>query len=123
MWASFGPIEAEAGHVRCGKRDPEFGAKTGACPRDFGGLVVEHDVFVDDKSIGEIDAEAARKMVVANSGRTNGACLRGKRAEFWSLLKSDGDDPFDHLCHFRRSKPEIAVSPITLHRKQTRFCQ
>ena len=61
----------------CGKRDPELGEKTGACGSDFGGLVVEHDVFADDKRIGEINAEAARKVVVANSGRTNGACLTG----------------------------------------------
>src|SRR5207253_1902011 len=39
--------------------------------RDFSGfVVVEHDVFSGDERIGEINAQAAREVVVANSGRT-----------------------------------------------------
>src|SRR6266567_85952 len=82
VWASLGPIEAESakvttGRTQCGNLDPELGEKTGACSRDFSGFVVEHDVFAGDERIGEIDAEAARKVVVANSGRTERACLAG----------------------------------------------
>jgi len=78
---SLGPIEAEpaevaAGRTQVGKLDPELGEKTGACCRDFSGFVVEHDVFAGDERIGEINAEAARKVVIANSGRTKRACLR-----------------------------------------------
>jgi hypothetical protein len=82
VWASLGPIQAEsakvaAGRTQCGKLDPELGEKTGACRRDFSGSVVEHDIFAGDVRISEINAEAARKVVVANSGRTKRACLRG----------------------------------------------
>ncbi len=82
VWASLGPIEAEsaegaAGRTQCGKLDPELGEKTGACGRDFSDFVVEHDVFAGHERIGEIDAEAARKVVVANSGRTERACMTG----------------------------------------------
>src|SRR6266404_7902917 len=82
VWASLGPIEAEsakvaAGRTQLGKLDPELGEKTDACSRDFSGFDVEHDVFAGDERIGEINAEAAGKVVVANSGRTERACLRG----------------------------------------------
>jgi hypothetical protein len=89
------------------------------CGRDFGDLIIEHDVFLDDKRIGEINAEAARKVVIANSACTNATCLTGWRAEFWFILKSDSDD----LCDFRRSKPEIAMTPISLHQEQARLRQ
>ena len=91
VWASLGPIEAEsakvaAGRTQCGKLDPELGEKTGACCRDLGGFVVEHDVFAGDESIGEINAEAAGEVVVANSGRTKRTCLTDSgryRGLFW----------------------------------------
>ena len=66
-----------AGRTQCRKLDPKFGEETGACCRDFSDFVVEHDVFSGDESIGEINAEAARKVVVANAGRTERACLLG----------------------------------------------
>jgi hypothetical protein len=47
----------------------DFPHQPGRYRRDFSGLVVEHDVFAGDERIGEINAEAARKVVVANSGR------------------------------------------------------
>jgi hypothetical protein len=78
VWASLGPIEAESAEVAAGrmrKRDPEFGEEPGAGRRDFSGFVFEHDVFAGDKGIGEIDAEAAGKVVVANAGRTERACV------------------------------------------------
>src|SRR5438477_10282715 len=82
VWASLGPIEAESaqvaeGRTPGGKLDPELGEKTGAGCRDFGGGVVEHDVFAGDEGIGQINAEAARQVVVANSGRTQRACFTG----------------------------------------------
>src|SRR2546427_6881302 len=128
VWASLGPIEAEsakvaAGRTQCGKLDPELGDKTGACCRDLSGCVVEHDVFAGDERIGELNAEAARKVVVANSGRTKRACFTGERAVSRSLLERDGDDPVDHVCHRGRGKPEIAMPPITDHRQQARLCQ
>ncbi len=98
VWASLGPIEAQSakvavGRTQCGKLDPELGEKPGACCRDLSGFVVDHDVFAGDERIGEINAEAARKVVVANSGRTKRACFTGERAVSRSLLESDGDDP------------------------------
>jgi len=91
VWASLGPIEAEsakvsAGRTQCGKLDPELGEKTGACCRDLSGFVVERDVFAGDESIGEINAEAAGEVVVANSGRTKRTCLTDSgryRGLFW----------------------------------------
>src|SRR5207253_7836539 len=117
VWASLGPIEAESAQVterrtRGGKLDPELGEKTGAGCRDFGGGGVEHDVFAGDEGIGQINAEAARQVVVANSGRTQRACFTGEGPVARSLLKSDGDDPVDHVYHGRRGKPEIAMPPI-----------
>jgi hypothetical protein len=81
VWASLGPIEAESANVAvcrtpCGKLDPELGEKTGACCRDLSRVVVEHDVLAGEEGIGEVDAEAARQVVVANSGRT-------ERGLFW----------------------------------------
>src|SRR5438067_9487762 len=128
VWASLGPVEAESTEAAAvrrqrGKLDPELGEKTGACCRDFSDFVVEHDVFAGDERIGEIDAEAARKVVVANSGRTERPGLTGERAVSRSLLESDGNDPVDHGCHGRLVKPEIAMPPITNHRQHTRRCQ
>jgi hypothetical protein len=82
VWASLGPIETEsaevaAGRTPGGKLDPELGEKAGAGCRDFSGFVVEHNVFAGGESIGEINAEAAGQVVVANSGRTERACLTG----------------------------------------------
>ena len=82
LWASLGPIEAESADVAAGrmpgrKLDPELGEKAGAGCRDFSGFVVEHDVFAGDERIGEIDAEAARQVVVAHSGRTERPRLTG----------------------------------------------
>jgi len=37
-------------------------------------LSSRHDAFAGDQRIGEINAEAARKVVVANSGHTNRVC-------------------------------------------------
>src|SRR5207245_3203106 len=57
VWASLGPIETQSAKVAEGRTqwwqlDPEGGEKTGACCRDLGGFVVEHDVFAGDESIG-----------------------------------------------------------------------
>src|SRR2546427_2315517 len=81
VWASLGPIEAESakvavGRTQCGKLGPELSENPDTCRRDFSGfVVVEHDVFSGDERIGEINAQAAREVVVANSGRTKRACL------------------------------------------------
>jgi hypothetical protein len=81
VWASLGPIEAEsakaaAGRTPCGKLDPELSENPHTCLRDFSGfVVVEHDIFSGDERIGEINAQAAREVVVANSGRTERTCL------------------------------------------------
>jgi hypothetical protein len=82
VWPSLGPIEAEPakvppGRARCGKLDPEPGEKTASRRRDFSRFVVEHDVSTGDQRIGEIDPEAARKVLVAHPGRTQRACLAG----------------------------------------------
>jgi hypothetical protein len=55
VWASLGPIEAESAKMAAGrtqrpKLEPEFGEETGACCRDFGDFVVEHDVFAATKA-------------------------------------------------------------------------
>jgi hypothetical protein len=80
MWAPLGPIEAETAHGRTNrtprrKRDPELVEKTGTRGRDYGGFVVDDDEFAGDQSVGEIDAEAAGKVVVTDSGRIDRACL------------------------------------------------
>src|SRR5262249_57224942 len=67
--ASLGPIEAESAEVaapgpRGGKRDAERGEKAGTGFRELGDVVVGHDVFAGDEGVGEIDAEAAREVVV-----------------------------------------------------------
>ena len=126
--ATLGPIEAESAKVAAGptprgKRDPELVKKTGARDRDCRGFVAEHNISAGNQRIGEMNAEAARKVIVADSGSTDRACLTGYRREPWPLLKSDGDDPFDHLRHFRRGKPEIPMSPIAVQQKQARHCQ
>jgi hypothetical protein len=82
-----------------------------------------HDVFAGDERIGEINAEAARKVVVADSGHTERACFAGQRAVSRSLFESDGDDRVDHVSHCRRAKPEMAMPPIADHRKHARLCQ
>src|SRR5262245_49712303 len=92
VWPALGPIEAEpakgaAGRTPGGKIEAELGEKPGALRRDFGPFVVEHDVFTGDQGIGEIDAESAGEVVVANSGRTEGARVTGQRAISRSLLK------------------------------------
>src|SRR5207247_8472160 len=107
VWTSLGPIETQsaivaAGRTRRGKLDPELGEKTGACSRDLGDFVVEHDVVAGGENIGEINAEAARKVVVAHSGRIQCACLTRERTVSGSLLESDGDDSVDHVGHTRR---------------------
>jgi hypothetical protein len=105
VWTSLGPIEAEsakvsAGRTQCGKLDPELGEKTRPCCRHLSGFVVEHDIFAGDESIGEINAEAAGEVVVANSGRTQRPCLTGERAVSRSLLEGDSDDPVHHICQY-----------------------
>ena len=82
VWASLGPVEAESAHVTAGRPqsgelDPELGEETGALRRDLGGFVFEHDVFAGDEDIGEIDAETARQVVVADAGRIQRAGLIG----------------------------------------------
>ena len=106
-----------------GKLDPELGEKSGARRRDFGGLVVDHDVFMRDQRIGEINAETTRKVVVADSGRTQRACLTGEGAVSRPLFERDGDDPVDHLYHLRRRKPEIPMPPLSDRRQQARLGQ
>src|SRR5215469_17414736 len=62
-------------------------------------------------------------MVVADAGRIDCARLGRYRAEPWPVFKSDSDDPFDHLRYLWRGEPEIAVPPVTVHRKQAGLCQ
>ena len=129
VWASLGPIEAEparvtAGRARCGKLDPELPEEPEACRGDVSSfVVVDHDVFSGDERIGEIDAETAREVVVADPGRAQRACLPRERTVARSLLKSDGDDPVDHVGHGRRGKAEIAMPASADHREQARLCQ
>ena len=62
-----------------GSSIPNSVKKPGACRRDLSGfVVVEHDVFAGDERIGEINAEAAREVVVADSGRTRARGLDGR---------------------------------------------
>ena len=82
VWTSLGPVEAESAKVAerrtpCRKLDPELGEKPGAGCCDFGGLVVEHDILASGERIGEINAEAAGQVVIADSGRTQRARLPG----------------------------------------------
>src|SRR5262249_540537 len=102
--ASLGPIEAEsaktaAGRTPCPNLAPEFREEAGAGRRDFRDVITQHDVIAGDEGIGEIDAEAARKVVVADSCGTECARSIGERAVSRPLLKSDGDDSLDHLHH------------------------
>ena len=69
--------ERRRNRAQCWKLDPELGEETGARRRDLSGFVVDHEVLAGDEEIGEIDAETARKVVVANSGRSERACLTG----------------------------------------------
>src|SRR5215470_448576 len=120
--ASFGPIEAEsaqaAGRTPRGQLDPEPGEEPGSRPRDLCDSVVKHEVFAGDERVGEIDAEAARKVVVANSGRAERVRLTRERAISRSLLEGDRHDPLDHAGDRRRGEPEMAMPPGTDHREQ-----
>ena len=60
----------------CRKLDPELGEKPGAGPRDFSGFVGEHDKLTGDHRIDEINAQAARKVAEADSGRTQRGAWR-----------------------------------------------
>jgi hypothetical protein len=65
-----------ADRTQCGKLDSELGENPDTCLRDFRGLVVVgHDVFSGDERIGEVNAQAAREVVVADPGRTERACV------------------------------------------------
>jgi hypothetical protein len=61
----------------CGQRNPELGEDARAGCRDLSRFVVEHEVFAGDESIGQIDAEAAGEVVVADSRRTERAGFAG----------------------------------------------
>src|SRR5215475_3118280 len=97
--ASFGPIEAEsaqpAGRTPRGQLDPEPGEEPESRPRDLCDFVVEHEVFAGDERVGEVNAEAARKVVVAHSGRAERVRLTRERAISRSLLEGDRHDPLD----------------------------
>src|SRR4029453_5624664 len=123
VWASLGPIEAwpaqlAAPRPQGGKLDPELDEETGPGCRDFSGVIVEHDVLAGDEGIGQINAEAARQVVIADSRRTQRAGLTGQRAISRSLPERDGDYSPDHLDHGRRGKPEMAMPPIADYREQ-----
>ena len=73
---SFGPIEAEpaemaAGRTQRRKVESEVAKEASSCRRDFSSFVAEHDVLMRSEKIGEVDAEATSKMVVANPARAN----------------------------------------------------
>src|SRR5262249_10212045 len=128
VWASLGPIEAEpakaaAARTSGGEIDPEPGEEVGAGRRDLGGRVAGYDVFAGGEGVGEVDAEAAREVVVADSRRVERPGLTGERTVSRSLHESDGHDPVDHVDHFRRGKPEMAMPSVTEHREQARLGQ
>src|SRR6185436_11122575 len=122
VWTSLGPIQAEsavvaAGRTPGGKLDPELAEKTGTGRRNLGDVVVRHDVLAGGERIGEIDAETARQVVVADPGRAERTGLAGERAVLRSLLERDGDDRIDHVGHGRRGQTEVAIPPTPGHRQ------
>ncbi|HYB43890.1 MAG TPA: hypothetical protein VEL75_19070 [Candidatus Methylomirabilis sp.] len=122
--ASLGPVETEPAEVTAARAlDSELGEKAGAGGRDLRRFVVEHDVPAGDERIGEIDAEPAGQVVVADPGRAERAGSRRQRAESRSPLEGDGDDPVDHLNHRRRGQPEIAPSSTADRREHARLGQ
>src|SRR5262249_37084198 len=107
----------------CGKLDPEPGQETGAHRRELSGFVIEHDVFAADERIGEIDAEPAGKVVVANSGRTERTCLTGQRAVSRPFLERKGDEPVNQCNQGGRLKLNLVMRPTSNHGDKPRLCQ
>lgn len=86
---------------RAGSAIPNSVRKLMLASRNFGVFFVEHDVSAGDQWVGEINTQATRNVVVANSGRADCFRLRGQRTDPWRRLKSDGDDSLNHLRHLR----------------------
>jgi hypothetical protein len=112
------PVEFSAKKV-----DSEPGEKSGARLRDFSGFFAEHDVLVRREEVGQVDAETAGKVVVADSGRAKLACLTRHRAVSRSVFERKGDDALDHLYDFRRCEPEIPMSSLSDDPHQARVGQ
>jgi hypothetical protein len=80
--------------------------------RDLGGFIVEYDVFVFSEKVGEIDAETARQMIVANAYVAQFSGLPRQRSVARSIFERDGHDTVKHLCHLRGCELEIPMSPV-----------
>jgi len=117
VWPTFGPVEAQsaetAGRTQCSHVDAKLGEKTGAGFRDLGGFVAGRDICVCGKKIGEVDAEATGKMVVANSGRAELSCLTRQGSVSRPIFECNGPDAVEHLDHSRRGKAEIPMPPVS----------
>lgn len=80
VWPSLGPIQAYPAEVAAGcTQRSEINAKLRKKPSarlcDFRRFVAEHDVFVSGEEIGNVNAQTASKMIIANPGRTEFPCL------------------------------------------------
>ena len=78
VWTSLGPIEAESAKVAAVARSAGSSIPNSVRSR-VPAVVISavlssrHDILASDERIGEINAEATRKVVVADSGRTQRA--------------------------------------------------
>jgi len=128
---AFRPVEAGPTKVAalCAgskKVDPEFREEPRAFVGDFTALVAEHDVFPRTEEIGEINAEATRKVVVAHPGRAKLLCLARQGAVSRSVFERYGHDPVEHLDNLRCSEAKVSVAPVLNRSEQSRiaeFCE
>src|SRR4029077_9406667 len=121
VWPAFGPVDAQpteatALRLRGRQVDSEPGEESGARPRDLGGLVADRDVFACDQGRGEINAQAAGQVVVADSRHAQLAALTGEGPVSRPVLERNRHDPLEHLGDPRRREAEIAV-PAGPHRR------
>src|SRR5512143_3179634 len=126
VWPSLGPVDTESAKgtaLRAQRRqvEAELREKSGPRRRDLGGLVAHHDVLVRDQRIGEINAETAGEVVIADSSRAELACSTGEGAVARPVFERDGHDPVEHLGDPRRREPEIAVPTVPGRRDQPRL--
>ena len=82
VWAPLGPVEAESAEAAAGQRTVGSLIPNSVSPRVpavvISAISSSSTIYsMSDERIGEIDAEAARKVVVAHPGRTERACLKG----------------------------------------------
>lgn len=99
--------------------NPELREKPHTVCGDFRRFLIEDQIAVRGKKVGQIDTEATGKVVVANPCVLKLLGLTRQRAVSRTVFEGDGHNPVDHLGDLRRRETEIAVSAIGYRREQS----